>query len=158
MSRKLRIISVGRRHDKAVAPLIEDYEARLSARLRIEWHFIPHEPGNNHDHSVQIAAESHSIRTTLKKAEYVVVLDDTGTQLSSEQFSEKLAALTTAPEDICFVIGGAYGVDDQLLKDADFVWSLGKLTLPHQLVRAILVEQLYRAVSIWDGRNYHHGD
>lgn len=158
MSRKLRILAVGRRHDKAVAPLIEDYEARLSARLRLEWQFIPHQNTTEHEHSLQIAAESNSIRATLKKAEYVIVLDDTGTQLSSEQFSEKLAELTTAPEDISFIIGGAYGVDDQLLADADFVWSLGKLTFPHQLVRALLVEQIYRAVSIWDGRQYHHGE
>ena len=158
MSRKLRVLSVGRRHDKAVAPLIDDYEARLSARLRVEWQFVPHEAGNNQAHDVQIVAESNSIRSTLKKAEYVIVLDDTGTQLTSEEFSEKLAALATAPEDLCFVIGGAYGVDDRLLADADFIWSLGRLTLPHQLVRAVLIEQLYRAVSIWDGRQYHHGN
>jgi 23S rRNA (pseudouridine1915-N3)-methyltransferase len=158
MSRKLRILTIGKRHDKAVAPLIEEYESRLRARLSIQWQYLPHETSSDHEHKKQITAESNAIRSTLKEAEYVIVLDDTGTQLSSESFSETLHDLTTAPQDICFIIGGAYGVDDALLEQADFVWSLGKLTLPHQLVRSLLVEQLYRAVSIWDGRKYHHGD
>lgn len=158
MSRKLRILAIGRRHDKAVAPLIEEYESRLRSRLSIQWHFIPHETGNDHDHSSQIAAESNAIRNALKETEYVIVLDDTGTQLSSEAFSETLHDLTAEPGDVVFIIGGAYGVDDALLAQADFVWSLGKLTLPHQLVRALLAEQLYRAVTIRDGRSYHHGN
>lgn len=158
MSRKLRVLSVGKRHDKSVAPLIEEYEARLSATLRLEWQFISHQADGHQEHDVQIAAESNAIRSTLRKADYLIVLDDTGTQLSSEGFSEKLRELASAPADICFVIGGAYGVDDALLHEADFVWSLGKLTMPHQLVRAVLAEQLYRAVSIWDGRQYHHGN
>ncbi len=158
MSRKLKIISVGRRHDALVEPIIRDYETRLQTRLRIEWKFIPHENGNDHEPSVQVVAESNSIRTALKDAEYVVVLDDTGTQYTSEQFSEHLEKMTTAPQDIVFIIGGAYGVDDALLDHADMVWSLGKLTYPHQLVRVLLAEQLYRAVSIWDGKKYHHGN
>jgi len=88
----------------------------------------------------------------------VIVLDDTGKQLSSASFSENLESWVMGDKDICFVIGGAYGVDDQLLAEADFVWSLGKLTLPHQLARLVLIEQLYRAVSIWENGNYHHGN
>ena len=158
MSRKIRILAVGRSHDRQIAPLIHEYESRLSIRMRVEWQFIPHESGTKNARGVQVSSESNSIRSSLKKAEYVIVLDDTGTQLTSDIFSEKLHDLASDSQDICFVIGGAYGVDDALLAQADFVWSLGKLTLPHQLVRAVLIEQLYRAVSIWDGRSYHHGD
>ncbi len=158
MSRKIRILAVGRSHDRQIAPLIHEYESRLNTRMRLEWQFVPHESGSNNARGVQVSSESNSIRASLKKAEYVIVLDDIGTQLTSDTFSEKLHDLASDFKDICFVIGGAYGVDDELLAQADFVWSLGKLTLPHQLVRAVLIEQLYRAVSIWDGRSYHHGD
>jgi 23S rRNA (pseudouridine1915-N3)-methyltransferase len=156
MSRKLRIIAIGRRHDKMVTPLIEDYGRRLRPRLTLQWTFLPHEDGGK-DRTSQISAESNAIRSSLKGTEYVVVLDDTGVQLTSEAFSEKLHGLAALPQDITFVIGGAYGVDTAILQHADFVWSLGKLTFPHQLVRPLLVEQLYRAVTIWDGRHYHHG-
>ena len=158
MSRKIRILAVGRSHDRHIEPLIKEYESRFSSRMRVDWQFVPHEPGHNNAHNVQVTSESNSIRASLKKAEYVIVLDDTGKQLTSDTFSEKLHMLATDARDICFVIGGAYGVDDALLVQADFVWSLGTLTFPHQLVRAVLIEQLYRAVTIWDGRSYHHGD
>ncbi len=149
MSRKIRILAIGKHHDKALLAAITDYETRLGAKLRLSWQFLPH--------TGQILTESNAIRKSLKDTEYVIVLDDTGSQLSSEKFSEKLQSLAVGDKDICFVIGGAYGVDDALLKQADFVWSLGVLTLPHQLVRLVLIEQLYRAVTIWDGGSYHHG-
>ena len=158
MSRKVRIVSVGRSHDRLIKAVVEDYEQRVSSRLRVKWRFVPHEPGNKSEHTVQIAAESQSILATLKDAEYVVLLDDTGVQLTTEAFSAKLQDLATDSRDICFVIGGAYGVDARVEQRADFIWSLGKLTLPHQLVRAVLVEQLYRATTIWDGGSYHHAD
>lgn len=151
-------MAVGRSHDKRIETLVQDYESRLSNRMRVEWQFVPHEASHNNTQTVQVSSESNSIRASLKKAEYVIVLDDTGVQLTSDKFSDKLHDLASDSKDICFVIGGAYGVDDELLAQADFVWSLGKLTLPHQLVRIVLIEQLYRAVSIWDGRSYHHGD
>lgn len=158
MARKVRIIAVGRSHDKLLLPLIEDYESRLNRALRIVWHIVPPKTDSNPERGVIIAAETHSITTILKQAEYVILLDERGTQLTSEDFSGKLELLYTTQKDICFVIGGAYGVDESLRTRADMVLSLSKMVLPHQLVRLFLVEQLYRAAAIASGSKYHHGN
>ena len=156
MARKLRIITVGRNHDKLLLPLIEDYESRISRTLRIEWLIVPLKSGSP-ERGVLIAAESNSILASLKNTEYVILLDDIGIQLTSENFSGKLEKLLQSEKGISFVIGGAFGVNHAVRERADFVLSLSKMVIPHQLVRLILVEQLYRALSISNGSNYHHG-
>lgn len=86
------------------------------------------------------------------------VLDVKGSMLSSEKLANKLQVAMTQGQDISLVIGGVDGVSDELLAVADFRWSLSDLTLPHPLVRVILVEQLYRAMSIIYNHPYHRGD
>ncbi len=157
MSRKIRILAVGRNHEPTIVNAINEYETRLRSVLRVEWQLLPHGPSSKNERGVQIAAESDSIRRSLKNAEYVILLDDLGQQLTSEEFSGKLENLMTSNKAICFVIGGAHGVDEAIVKQVDFVWSLGKLTFPHQIVRLVLIEQIYRAISIFEGSNYHHG-
>ena len=93
----------------------------------------------------------------LEKNDYVVLLDETGQQLTSEKLAALIRLRTNdGIKRLVFIIGGAYGVDEEVKKRADFTWSLSSLTFPHQLVRLILAEQVYRACTIIKNEKYHH--
>ncbi len=95
--------------------------------------------------------------TTYDEKDFVIVLDEIGKELSSPElanFIEKRCM--DSGKRVVFIIGGAYGVDQKVKERADFVWSLSKLVFPHELVRIILVEQLYRACTIIRNEKYHH--
>jgi 23S rRNA (pseudouridine1915-N3)-methyltransferase len=103
-----------------------------------------------------VAAEGVDLLRALPDGSYVVVLDLGGTQRTSEQFSEDLAALMVrGRSDITFVIGGSAGLAPEVLARADVVLSLSKMTLPHQLARVVLLEQIYRAFKIMRNEPYH---
>jgi len=85
----------------------------------------------------------------------LIALDETGKELPSAGFSVRLADWQAGGKTICFLIGGSWGLDEEVLQRADFVLSFGRLTLPHGLARLILTEQLYRAFSILAGKAYH---
>lgn len=154
MAKKIRIISVGKAHDPLFKAGIAAYEKRLSFSMPIEWTLVP--PKTEATTTASIASESNSILRTLKEAEYVILLDETGTVLSSPEFSNHLFLALETRKDVCLVIGGAYGVSEDVKKRASFVLSFGKMVFPHQLMRLILCEQLYRAVSIRSSNGYHH--
>ena len=90
--------------------------------------------------------------------EQLWVLDVKGKSLSTERLASKLAQSMQLGDDIALVIGGADGVSPEVLAAADFKWSLSELTLPHPLVRVVLMEQLYRAMSINHNHPYHRGN
>jgi 23S rRNA (pseudouridine1915-N3)-methyltransferase len=103
-----------------------------------------------------VAAEGVDLLRALPAGSYVIVLDLGGSQRTSEQFSEDLAALMVrGRSDITFVIGGSAGIAPEVLARADVVLSLSKMTLPHQLARVVLLEQLYRAFKIMRNEPYH---
>jgi 23S rRNA (pseudouridine1915-N3)-methyltransferase len=86
-----------------------------------------------------------------------VLLDERGHQLSSEELATFIQLRANESiKNIIFLIGGAYGVSDELIKRADYKWSFSKLVFPHQLVRLILAEQIYRACTIMRNEKYHH--
>lgn len=101
--------------------------------------------------------EGEIILQWLKPDDYLVALDEHGKQFSSEALADFLQERATAStKNIVFVIGGAFGLDEQVLKKAKTTWSLSQLTFPHQLVRLILAEQVYRACTILHNEKYHH--
>lgn len=101
--------------------------------------------------------EAEVIIQWLKPEDYLVALDERGKELTSEGLAEFIMNRSNeSTKNIVFLIGGAFGLDDTVLKKAKFKWSLSKLTFPHQLVRLILAEQLYRACSILRNEKYHH--
>lgn len=87
---------------------------------------------------------------------WVITLDDQGTSLDTQQFATHLNTWCQHTKQLCFVIGGPYGLSPDVLKRANFCWSLSKLTFPHQVVRLIIVEQLYRAHCLLTNHPYHH--
>lgn len=100
-------------------------------------------------------AEGEQILSRLKSTEQVVLLDERGTQMTSQGLSDKLADWQTDGRDLCFVIGGPDGVAEECRQRADAWWSLSKLTLPHGLARILFAEQLFRAWSLQTGHPYH---
>jgi 23S rRNA (pseudouridine1915-N3)-methyltransferase len=131
------VVAVG----KAREPYADDlkhYEKLLSRYGRVD--------------VIEVADEAAVARRIPERA-YVTLLDRGGRAYSSEAFSEWLEARRQAGRDVCFVIGGAFGIE---LRDADARLSFGPLTLPHLLARVVLLEQLYRAHKILAGEPYHH--
>jgi len=100
-------------------------------------------------------AEGELILAKLVATEQVVLLDERGKPLSSQELADKLSEWQADGRDLCFVIGGPDGVSDAVRQRADSLWSLSKLTLPHGMARALLSEQLYRAWSLQNGHPYH---
>lgn len=100
--------------------------------------------------------ESRAIFSRLDSQDTVILLDERGKLLDSPALSRMLSSYIESSRHIVLVIGGAYGVSEELQSRADLVWSLSPLVFPHQLVRLLLIEQLYRAQEIAAGHPYHH--
>lgn len=147
------LVSVGKRHDPALSGAIDEFTARLGREVETSWHFI--KPSGT-DEPTARRSESHAVLDFIHNNDYVVLCDERGKELSSEGLATTYDDMLARANRIVFVIGGAHGVDEQLHQRADFVWSLSKLVFPHQLVRVILVEQLYRARMITKNHPYHH--
>lgn len=147
---KILILSVGSRPKTETSTLIQDFIKRLPEHIHIEWRYIKHGSGTP---STSKQQEAESILRAIPTGVKTILLDEKGKQLSSPELSK---VVFENGGDIVFIIGGAYGVDETISKRAQFVWSLGKLVYPHQLVRIIIAEQLYRAHSINTGHPYHH--
>jgi 23S rRNA (pseudouridine1915-N3)-methyltransferase len=154
MARKISILVTGKSHDQNLRAAIEEYEKRLAPYLAVHWQILP--PKNEATSSQSVASECKATLRSLKEAEYVILLDETGPALSSEQFSELVMGTLGTQKDVAIIIGGAYGVSDEVKKRANATVSFGKMVLPHQIMRLVLIEQLYRAVSIHNGNDYHH--
>jgi len=139
-----------------VADAWEQYARRLPPAWRIELVEVAgaRRSARQPDAAVK-AAEAEKIRATLRRDEQVVALDESGRLLDSEGFAGRLSGWLGGSRDIVFVIGGADGLDAAFLAAADFRWSLSPLTLPHEMVRVVLAEQLYRASTIIAGHPYH---
>lgn len=149
----IRIIAVGKKHESWVASGIERYQKRLKRPFAVEWVLLPHSALSDVRARQE---ESGRIHSRLNACDYVVLLDEQGKNIGSPDLSELLITPLNTSKQVAVVIGGAYGVDDTLHKRADFIWSLSRLVFPHQLVRLILIEQLYRAQEISGGKPYHH--
>jgi len=146
----IKIITVGNKSSQTHQAIIDDYMKRFPRYVTVSWTCIKHARG---DPSSSISQESENILKKCDSKDTVILLDETGTQLTSLLLSKKLFS---GPQDITIIIGGAYGVSEAIKTRADFIWSLSKLVFPHQLVRIMLAEQLYRSYAISIDHPYHH--
>jgi 23S rRNA (pseudouridine1915-N3)-methyltransferase len=149
----IRILAIGKRHDLWVDGGIARYEKRLRKPFDASWLLLPH---SSREGDAARSEESDRVLGKFGAGEFVVLLDERGTNVDSPRLARTLQSAFDAGRQVSLVIGGAYGVDDRVRQRADFVWSLSQLVFPHQLVRLIVAEQLYRAQEIAGGRPYHH--
>lgn len=153
---KARLIAIGERMPPWVAAGFAEYRKRLSRDLPLELVEIAHGiRGKSGDPRRAVAAEGAAILAALPKDALLVVLDGRGKAWSSEELARELAAWRMQGCDLALAIGGADGHAANVLERANRRWSLGPLTLPHMLVRLLVVEQLYRACSLLAGHPYH---
>jgi 23S rRNA (pseudouridine1915-N3)-methyltransferase len=154
---KITILAVGKKHDAKLEVPILDYTKRLNHYTSVTWELVDAKITPSMSIDQIRSTESDVLRTKIDNSAVVVLLDERGTELTSPLFAERVQKLlNSSVQQIVIVIGGAYGVDEQLMQRADFILSLSKLVFPHQLVRLILSEQLYRSFTILAGEKYHH--
>ena len=149
----ITILAIGKKHESWIEEGVLRYSERLRAPWNIEWVLLPH---SSLDGMRARQDESERLLSKLKDTNYVVLLDERGKSLDSPALSRHLEQQIDSSKHIVIIIGGVYGVNEQLTVRANLVWSLSPLVFPHQLVRLILAEQLYRAQEIAAGRPYHH--
>jgi 23S rRNA (pseudouridine1915-N3)-methyltransferase len=155
---KLIFWTIGGKNEPYVKDGIELFTSRIEKYFPCEWKIIaPPKNAASMEEAMQRDAESRLFLEAIDPVDYVVLLDERGRMLDSPGLAGILQerALNGAKR-VHFLIGGAFGVNEALRKRADFMWQLSKLVFPHQLVRLILAEQVYRACSIIRGEKYHH--
>jgi len=157
---KITILCVGKIKEKFYRDAIAEYEKRLSRYCKLEIIEVADEKTpDNASESVERQIkekEAERMEKYLKEGAYVCALAIDGKQLDSVELSEKIECLGTGgTSHIIFMIGGSLGMSDELLRKADMKLSFSKMTFPHQLMRVILLEQIYRAYRIMNHEPYH---
>ena len=151
----MRVLAIGTRMPQWVSDGADDYVKRLPRDASIEWVELPASKRARDTAESRMLEEATTIERRLKPQELMVVLDVEGKVISTETIAETLATWQSDGLKIAFVIGGPDGLHPSLKAKAVARWSLGRITLPHPLMRVILAEQLYRAWSINAGHPYH---
>lgn len=155
---KIQLWSIGKAHDRELKPAIDQFTQRCNNYFQVEWNIIagPRNAAQLNETELK-RKEGEIIQQLLEKNDYLVALDERGQQPGSEGMADFInSRANESTRRLIFLIGGAYGLDESVLAQARFKWSLSKLTFPHQLVRLILAEQLYRAFTIMRNEKYHH--
>jgi 23S rRNA (pseudouridine1915-N3)-methyltransferase len=152
---KLSILSVGKSHDAYIKEGVELFTKRIGHYYPIDWQLIV--PSKLTEPTQIKKAEAASILKALATTDILVLVDEKGKMLSSPGLANLIQQKANqSAQRIVFLIGGAYGVDDEIKSRANFTWSISELVFPHMLVRLILAEQIYRACSILANEKYHH--
>ena len=156
---EIRIICVGKLKEKYWEAAIAEYMKRLGAYCRVSVTEVREEklPANasSADERAVIEAEGRELLSKTAKGDFVVALDIGGRELSSEDLAEKIRQTAFTHPVIDFIIGGSLGLSGEVKQRADLSMSFGRITLPHQLARVVLAEQIYRAFKINAGETYH---
>lgn len=150
----IKLICIGKIKEKYLTDGIEEYKKRLKAFCDFE--IIELKEINTDYINKNIESEGDLILNNIKKNDYVIALSIPGKNISSESFAEKIKEHYTYNSSvITFVIGGSNGLDNRVLQRSNYQLSFGKMTYPHQLMRLILLEQVYRCMMINNNHKYH---
>ncbi len=158
---RIKIISVGKLKEKFLKDGIKEYAKRLSTYCRLSFFEVADEAITKTnctkvEEDKLKSAEADRIKKHIKQGDYVIALDLKGKSLSSEGLASHIEKLAiSGKSDIVFVIGGSLGLADDILKMSDFRLCFSQMTFPHQLMKLILVEQIYRSFKIIKGETYH---
>ncbi len=153
----MRFLWIGKTKDPSLSKVEEKYLKRIEQLLPAERKTIPKlKKSDPHQQSAQLEREAQQIEKNLPARTYLVVLDHLGTEFTSPRLASFLAELMNrGVSEVTFVVGSDLGIPERIRDLADLKWALTKLTLPHELARIVLLEQIYRAVTIIKGLPYH---
>lgn len=157
---KITIITVGKIKEKYLRDAIAEYSKRLSRYCKLEIIEVadektPDQASETLEEQIR-SKEGERILKYIRDDMYVITLEIGGKMLSSEEFAKKIETLgVQGQSSIAFVIGGSIGLGKDVLKRSDYALSFSKMTFPHQLMRVILLEQVYRGYRIMNGEPYH---
>jgi len=149
----INIICIGKIKEKYMVDAINDYQKRISKYTKIN---IIELPNYNSDNIIDILEhEKELILKNIKNKDYIITLEIEGKQLDSVSFSNKIEEVFNHNSCIDFIIGGSYGIHQDIKNISNYSLSFSKMTFPHQLFRLILLEQIYRAYKIKNNESYH---
>ena len=156
---EIRVICVGKLKEKYWEAAVSEYMKRLGAYCsfsvtEVKEEKLPANASAANERNVT-GAEGRSLLSKISKSDYVIALDVKGRELSSEDLAERIRETAFTHPVIDFIIGGSLGLSDEVKRRADLRMSFGRITLPHQLARVVLAEQIYRAFKINAGETYH---
>ena len=155
---KIHVWSIGKHHETFVKEGIDLFTSRINNYFPLTWNIIPG-PKNAGQMEIPVLKlkEGEIVCAMLEKDDYLILLDERGKSFTSEAFAKFIEQRTVdSVKNLVFLIGGAYGVSEMVKQRANFTWKLSDLVFPHQLVRLIAAEQIYRACSIIRNEKYHH--
>ena len=155
---KIQFWSVGKNHESYIKEGVDIFTRRIGHYYPVEWSIIPMPKNAGTLSEMDLKKkESEMIMGLLQQTDYLVLMDERGKEMSCEELAGFIESRgNESIKNIVFLIGGAYGVTDEIKKRAHYKWSLSRLVFPHQLVRLILAEQVYRACTIIRNEKYHH--
>ncbi len=149
----IKIITVGSIKEKYLKDAIEEYTKRLSKYTNLE--VIEVKDEGLVEKQKTLILEEEKILKHINDRDYIITLEIEGKELTSEEFAKKLDRISFETSNITFIIGGSYGLSDNIKRKSRWHLSFSKMTFPHQLFRVILLEQIYRAYKINNNESYH---
>ena len=149
----IKLITVGSIKEKYLKDAIEEYTKRISKYTKIE--IIEVKDEGLVEPQKSISLEEEKILKHISDKDYIITLEIEGKQLSSEELAEKLDRIQLESSTITFIIGGSYGLSQNIKDKAKLHLSFSKMTFPHQLFRVLLLEQIYRSYKINNNESYH---
>ncbi len=149
----IKIITIGQIKESYLKEAIEEYKKRIQKYTSIEIIELKDEGLVEIDKAIKLEAEK--IERILTGKEYIITLEIEGKEYTSEEFAEKLRTIQIENSNITFIIGGSYGLSDEIKNRSNYKLSFSKMTFPHQLFRVILLEQIYRSYKIMNNERYH---
>lgn len=150
----IKIVCIGKIKEKYLVDAFSEYEKRMNIYHKVK--VVELKESNNKDLKHNLEEEGNAILNVISSDEYVITLEILGTMLESPELASKISKLLTyGNTNITFVIGGSYGLDERVKQRSNFALSFSKMTFPHQLMRVILIEQIYRSFTIINNKEYH---
>jgi len=153
---QINLVAVGKRMPAWIETAVKEYSKRLPKNIQFKLiEITPAVRGKNNNVDNYKQKEQENIEAALSPKSIIIALDERGKTINSQQLAEQLQTWKDEQQHISVIIGGADGLSEPLRKKANQIWSLSTMTLPHGLVRVMVVEQIYRAWTITQNHPYH---
>ena len=149
----IKIICVGKLKEKYWVSAIEEYSKRLSKYTKLDIIEVP--DYDKFDMNKILDSEKNEIMKHINNRDYIICMDIQGKTYTSEEFSDYIEKIQSINSNICFIIGGSYGIHNDIKNISNELISFSKMTFPHQLFRVLLLEQIYRGYKIMNNESYH---